>query len=36
MLEIIKAIIYYTAGAVTMLIALSAVSAYGEDDDDES
>lgn len=28
-------IIAYFAGAVTMLVALSAVSAYGEDDDDE-
>ncbi len=27
--------IAYIAGAVTMLVALSAVSAYGEDDDDE-
>lgn len=29
-------IIAYLAGAVTMLIALSAVSAYGEDEDDEN
>jgi hypothetical protein len=31
----IEIIIAYIAGAVTMLVALSAVSAYGEDDDDE-
>jgi hypothetical protein len=29
-------IIAYLTGAVTMLVALSAVSAYGEDDDDEN